>query len=78
MQKWTVVKVNCDDCGSYLWARQRSPQYPKINPINCRMCRRPLGDMQWREIAAVMAETEIGALQKAKEIIKERIKNEKD
>lgn len=66
MQKWTVIKVNCDTCGSYIWARQRSPQYIKLAAIRCRECHKPMGDMEWREIAVVMAETEIEAIQKAK------------
>lgn len=67
MRKWTVIKINCDTCGSYVWARQRPPQYNKIAAVLCRECRKPMGDMEWKELATVLAETELEAIYKAKE-----------
>ena len=65
MRLWTVVLVNCDSCGSYHWARLKDIDLTKFAVARCRICRKPLGDMECRFIGRVRAETEEQAIKKA-------------
>lgn len=54
-RKWHIFKVNCD-CASYTWMRQRLPAYNRF--MRCRLCNKQIGDMEYRYVGKVVAETE--------------------
>ena len=60
MKTWTVLRINCD-CASYLWLREREPSgnhFPR-----CKFCRKSLGDLEWKQVGKIKADTELEAMQ---------------
>ncbi|MDO8640849.1 MAG: hypothetical protein Q7R33_04845 [Nitrosarchaeum sp.] len=61
---WVILQINCD-CASYRWTRRREPSPFRF--LRCLYCGKKLGDMEWRFLARISAQSEFEATKKYKE-----------